>query len=1754
MAYGGSTVHEYGMAYGGSTDMLRTTKKMEQLSLVKKTKASIHVDSREPCFFDFQTTPELKRCMEEITDSILEEITAAEYVSLLNDYVESEFFLIDGDSLFITFAREQTLRQGQYLHFFYLVECYLQDLTSKGAKYIIIFFKDAECVYYRNPDLLSLRTALIVHLRNNTETTIHTDFSNCLDHSWQCFLKQNYPYYLIISDEGLDELQTDFLHIFIFHTLSKKINIILTSGQESDSIRAYGYHINSLHRHQIFFQKREARIKYYYQALVEYLKKSSTKAYLSFSGCPNVESLTAKIHTKITQFQKEIEDFRYLVCIVTCSLVLEMHSQVLENQTTSTEPNVVKTALTLQEAGDLIRMYCLSVVFLHHLPLSQRAQIRLINYCWNKTTIMFIQQHKLYEFHVLKHLATQKSWNMDFSALPDLSDNLLWENIAYYYEVEKDPGFDLDIGEKISRDYEFLWKHITGDSGTCNIGSSFPLRTTPSHFLEEKCSPSEGNASKMVFPNLGLIPVINTIVDEFAGDILTGLPFLKGDDPVILSLIKQKEFDERLHWHSGKPLSDDYDRTKEGFKGADRDPRALRNYQKLQSFQRFYGQSLEGITSKTIATQLDTPKKTYTDPKKSKKIHKKKAEIIIEENQKRKKAEEEEKEECRWRALAVSVETKIKENVISGIKYLETFLKNCHSKSVKRTAEMAGLNVCFDLWKEYCKTEGKTYKNFDIAVEMMRRIHSLIVNYEDSLQDADIQQIGKCLWNLGFENLAATLKYIKVSEDERKGLKMKHSQYSVEMGSARFQLTYMGHYLIREERKDPDPRVQHFIPDTWQRDLLDIVDNNESAVIVAPTSSGKTYASYYCMEKILRDGDEGVVVYVAPTKALVNQVWATVHNRFNKALPAGLTVCGAFNRDFRHDALNCQILVTVPQCLEILLLSPRRQQWAKRIKYVIFDEVHCLGGEIGAEVWEHLLVMIRCPFLALSATISNPEHLAEWLQSVKRYWERADAVIAQNLGSSTSVKKGAKEKRRARMQNTSYRVKLVKHGERYNDLEKYVCSLSNGDFTTHHYHPYAALTTDHIERYGFPLDLSLSPRETVILYDTMVEVRKNWPRAHELDPEEFFKDKMVITKADVKHYEEELKGELKLWIKHCNKQKVNQVLLRLTPQPSSCSELQKRIYFPHFVEKLQQMDKLPALFFLFKIKGVEDYAEGVCRFLENKQRNKQIPGSAKENEQLTKKRKKVEKSLTYRNDDIKETHKGDKRLVMQAELESILSRLEKISEIPSDCTYANEHAVDKEALEKIFDRARFLRKHKVLQKLALRGIGYHHASVEIKGRQMVEMLFRMGYLQVVTATGTLALGINMPCKSVVFVQNSVYLDALNYRQMSGRAGRRGQDLLGNVFFYDIPLPKIQKLMKSNVPELRGQFPLNISLILRLMLLASKADDKEDAKAKVLSVLKHSLMSFKQPRAVEILKLYFLFCLQYLVKEGYVDQEGNTTGFTGLVTHLHYHEPSNIVLVDFLVKGLFHKLCRPISEGSRVFCEDVMETLVLVLAHLFGRRHLPAAVNPMKKFYQSKVFLEDLPDDFAAALHEYNCKIEENFGQFLLIVSTLADLNQEYKLPLSELDFSRNEQPDSQLASHLMSCDQGRTAVSPFVCLSGNTDLDLLDARTVNSVIQRTIGITAANIPVLYPGKYDNQGRIMPLNAYVLDFYKHGSLVGLVQDNGLHEGDAYCLLKDFVLALKAISVSLRELCDSEDDNVVQAFEQLSLSYSDKLKKV
>ncbi|KAH7149469.1 hypothetical protein B0J13DRAFT_621328 [Dactylonectria estremocensis] len=53
--------------------------------------------------------------------------------------------------------------------------------------------------------------------------------------------------------------------------------------------------------------------------------------------------------------------------------------------------------------------------------------------------------------------------------------------------------------------------------------------------------------------------------------------------------------------------------------------------------------------------------------------------------------------------------------------------------------------------------------------------------------------------------------------------------------------------------------------------------------------------------------------------------------------------------------------------------------------------------------------------------------------------------------------------------------------------------------------------------------------------------------------------------------------------------------------------------------------------------------------------------------------------------------------------------------------------------------------------------------MNLRYRQIVEMLFRRGYLRVVVAAGALALGMNMPLKTVIFSGDSIFLTIQNYR-------------------------------------------------------------------------------------------------------------------------------------------------------------------------------------------------------------------------------------------------------------------------------------------------------------------------------------------------------------------------------------------------------
>ena len=94
---------------------------------------------------------------------------------------------------------------------------------------------------------------------------------------------------------------------------------------------------------------------------------------------------------------------------------------------------------------------------------------------------------------------------------------------------------------------------------------------------------------------------------------------------------------------------------------------------------------------------------------------------------------------------------------------------------------------------------------------------------------------------------------------------------------------------------------------------------------------------------------------------------------------------------------------------------------------------------------------------------------------------------------------------------------------------------------------------------------------------------------------------------------------------------------------------------------------------------------------------------------------------------------------------------------------------------------------KELKRCLRHGIGIHHAGLLPKYRLLVESLAQKGFLKVICGTDTLGVGINVPIRSVVFTQlwkydgrKSAVLSVRDFRQISGRAGRRGFDDRGYV--------------------------------------------------------------------------------------------------------------------------------------------------------------------------------------------------------------------------------------------------------------------------------------------------------------------------------------------------------------------------------------
>jgi ATP-dependent RNA helicase HelY len=127
--------------------------------------------------------------------------------------------------------------------------------------------------------------------------------------------------------------------------------------------------------------------------------------------------------------------------------------------------------------------------------------------------------------------------------------------------------------------------------------------------------------------------------------------------------------------------------------------------------------------------------------------------------------------------------------------------------------------------------------------------------------------------------------------------------------------------------------------------------------------------------------------------------------------------------------------------------------------------------------------------------------------------------------------------------------------------------------------------------------------------------------------------------------------------------------------------------------------------------------------------------------------------------------------------------------------------------------------------LARRGIGFHHAGLLPILKQLVEILFTRGLMEVVFATDTLALGVNMPARTVIVGRMSKWdgrrrraLIPNEFQQMAGRAGRRGMDRFGHVVVPYSPWFTFRESLEIAIGELhpvRSAFGVRYNTVLNL---------------------------------------------------------------------------------------------------------------------------------------------------------------------------------------------------------------------------------------------------------------------------------------------------------------------------------------------------
>ncbi|MBW2977084.1 DEAD/DEAH box helicase [Candidatus Woesearchaeota archaeon] len=162
-----------------------------------------------------------------------------------------------------------------------------------------------------------------------------------------------------------------------------------------------------------------------------------------------------------------------------------------------------------------------------------------------------------------------------------------------------------------------------------------------------------------------------------------------------------------------------------------------------------------------------------------------------------------------------------------------------------------------------------------------------------------------------------------------------------------------------------------------KKGLLD----GKNLLVCTPTASGKTLiAELAALKSII--GGKGKAIYIVPLKALASEKYRDFKKRYGGIAKIALSIGDIDSTD--SYLVDCDLIITTSEKMDSLIRH--HAPWLSLVSTIIVDEIHLLNDAGRGPTLEILLTILRqllkkSQIIALSATIGNPEELAEWLDA-----------------------------------------------------------------------------------------------------------------------------------------------------------------------------------------------------------------------------------------------------------------------------------------------------------------------------------------------------------------------------------------------------------------------------------------------------------------------------------------------------------------------------------------------------------------------------------------------------------------------------------------------------------------------------------------------------------------------------------------------------------------------------------------------------